>query len=274
MSNESVEKALETVAKLRDPKDGCPWDLRQDHDSLLPYFFEELHEFAESLKTVGPGHPHTHEELGDVLFQVFIHAQLMSEKGTADFNKICDIMSEKLLNRHPHVFDPTFPKFKSPEEVNRAWEEIKAYAKSKKPAHALPPPPAGTPSGPAATQLRGTPRSLPALQRSARVGEKAASWGFDWPEAPAVWDKVREEVAECEAALTPAEEREELGDLLFAIAQYARKKGFDPEDLLNRANDKFIGRFAKMEDLVCRDGRPLKAVTLVEMEAAWTQIKK
>ncbi len=271
MSSESIIKLLKTVAGLRDPQTGCPWDLEQNHESLMPYFFEEIHEFAESLKTVGPQHPHTLDELGDVLYQVLIHVQLMQEQGSADFNKLCEVLNEKLVRRHPHVFDPSFPKFKTSAEVNQAWEQIKVHAKKSSSAAIQ----KNEKNEAPASVLQSVPSSLPSLQRSARIGEKASSLGFDWPDSAQVWEKVREELKECEEARDIDHEKEELGDLLFALAQYARKKKLDPEDLLRAANEKFVKRFEKMEaKLRENSSKKFNEFTLEEMEAAWVAIKR
>lgn len=261
------EKLIELVAKLRDPAEGCPWDIEQDHQSLMPYFFEELHEFKEALDTKGPADPATVEELGDVLYQVAIHAQLMSEKGTSNLDLIADATAEKIRRRHPHVFDPQFPKFKTGAEVTAAWEKIKAASKKALPS-------AASPSS-ATQRLQEVPRQLPSLQRAARIGEKASGFNFDWNNANEIIDKLDEEIAEFKADRDHEEKgQEELGDVLFVIAQLARKKGWDPEKILQRACDKFLYRFEKIERSLGAEGLKVEEVGTEKLEETWQKIKK
>jgi len=188
-----ISDLLKVVKKLRDPHGGCPWDLEQSHESLLPYFFEEVHEFSDALKSFGATHEKTIEELADVLYQVVLHAQMLEEKGASSFDQISALLCQKLIDRHPHVFDPSFPRYKNAAEVNKAWERIKAYAKKKKQSRGVtesPTPESQECSTPASHQLVSIPRALPSLQRSARIGEKAASFNFDWPTAERVIEKV------------------------------------------------------------------------------------
>lgn len=270
-----LEKLIEIVAKLRDPVEGCPWDLEQDHQSLMPYFFEELHEFKEALDSKGAGDPSTVEELGDVLYQVAIHAQLLSEKGTSHLDQIADATAEKIRRRHPHVFDPQFPKFKTGAEVTAAWEKIKAASKR---------PVVGNPATPAASEntslsatqrLQDVPRQLPSLQRAARIGEKASGFNFDWNNANEIIAKLDEEIAEFKADRDHEEKgQEELGDVLFVIAQLARKKGWDPEKILQKACDKFLYRFEKIEKSLNAEGIKVEDAGNEKLEATWQKIKK
>lgn len=271
---EGLEKLIKVVAALRDPQSGCPWDLEQDHLSLLPYFFEELHEFREALESRGPGHADTAEELGDVLYQIVLHAQLLNEKSYRDLDQIAAATAEKVRRRHPHVFDPSFPRFKTGAEVTANWEKIKAASRQEAPA--APSTPAAPPLPLSATaRLRDIPRGLGALQRAARIGEKAAGFDFDWSDAPEVWEKVEEEFQEVKAEFANEKAlREELGDLLFVLAQFARKRGWDPEAILHEANQKFLGRFEGMEKILEQAGVPVMQAGRSRLEAAWLAVKE
>ena len=278
MDLHGLSKLIETVRALRDPASGCPWDRAQTHESLKPYALEEIHEFLESLDSKGSTSPETWEELGDVLFQVVLHSQLLSERGLTHLDEIAGRTAAKLVERHPHVFDPNAERFSTPEQVNLAWERLKAQRKATQAAASVAP----APQPSRAERVASVPRSLPALQRAARVGEKAAAFNFDWRDANAVLPKVREELNELEEALshpdspaTEAHAQEEFGDLLFALAQYARKRCWDPESLLAQATRKFLGRFEIMEQLVEAEGHQLwDTLSLEALDAFWNQAKK
>lgn len=270
-----LEKLIEIVAKLRDPVEGCPWDLEQDHQSLMPYFFEELHEFKEALDGKGAADPSTVEELGDVLYQVAIHAQLLSEKGTSDLDQIADATAEKIRRRHPHVFDPQFPKFKTGAEVTAAWEKIKAASKRPTVGSSATPTLSENTSLSATQRLQDVPRQLPSLQRAARIGEKASGFNFDWNNANEIIAKLDEEIAEFKVDRDHEEKgQEELGDVLFVIAQLARKKGWDPEKILQKACDKFLYRFEKIEKSLNAEGIKVEDAGNAKLEATWQKIKK
>lgn len=267
MELRGLQELIRVVAALRDPAGGCPWDRAQDHRTLMPYALEEVHEFLESLETVGADSPDTWEELGDVLFQVVLHSQLLAERKLTNLDDIADHTAKKLIERHPHVFDPNSPKFSTPEEVNRAWEQLKEKRRAAKPAAAQ-----ATPTR--AARLKAIPRSLPSLQRAARIGEKAASFRFDWPDAPSVWAKVREEVGEFETATSEAHAQEEMGDLLFTLAQYARKRRWDPETLVNAATTKMLIRMERMEALIQQAGQDWDQLSHESLEEYWEKAKK
>lgn len=258
-----LQSLIETVRRLRDPQGGCPWDRAQTHHTLKPYALEEVHEFLESLDRKGADAPETWEELGDVLFQVVLHSQLLSERGLTTLDGIAAQTSAKLVERHPHVFDPKAERFQTPEEVNRAWERLKAQRK------------AGQPPASRASRVSNVPRSLPSLQQASRVGEKAASLGFDWARAEDVLPKLHEELAELEADQGDEKRaQEELGDLLFAAAQYARKRKWDPEACLSTAVRKFLGRFETMEELILREGQDWDRLGLEGLERYWQAAKR
>mgnify|MGYP000950729296 CR=1 FL=1 len=259
------EELIQRIKSLRDPQTGCPWDIEQTHASLTPYFLEEVHEFLDALERHGPSSAKTWEELGDVLFQVALHAELLSEKGHTDLAQVARRLAEKIVERHPHVFDPTAPRYGSADEVNRAWERLKSQRKAA----------SGAPAPNLFERLDEIPRSLPALQRAARMGEKAASFGFDWPNAEEVRPKILEEFQEWTEAQTQGEEREreELGDLLFAIAQYCRLKKWTPESLLHGASDKFLGRMQGLQSLLDEQGLRWETESLESLEAFYQQAK-
>lgn len=263
MLSDTLEKLLDIVKKLRDPNEGCPWDQEQTHTSLIPYFKEELYEFLDELEQHGPDCPDTHEELGDVFFQILFHCQLFEEKGYSSFEKIADKLGKKLMERHPHVFDPKGPRYSNATEVNLAWESLKAKQRSE----------TGPQIYPLTRALKKIPHSMAALQASARIGEKAAAFGFDWKRAEDAWEKVREEIAECEEAESLEHRKEELGDLLFAIAQHARLAGIDPEEALQSANRKFRGRIEKMEAFFEQEQTNWTELSLSEMESYWQRTK-
>jgi MazG family protein len=256
-----LQKLIETVRALRDPTNGCPWDRAQTHASLKPYALEEVHEFVDSLDKQGADSPETWEELGDVLFQVVLHSQLLSERKLTHLDAIAGNTAAKLIQRHPHVFDPQAPKFKTPEEVNKAWEQLKAQKKKDQPPQSR------------TQRISNVPKSLPALQRAARIGEKAASLGFDWKNPSDVLAKVREEAQELAEAKGETHAQEECGDLLFAIAQYARKKKWDPEALLTQASQKFLGRFERLEKAVEAAHQDWDKLSIEELDAHWNAIK-
>ncbi len=261
MSNigEKFERLVAIIARLRDPKSGCPWDLQQTHESLKPYLIEEAYEALDAIDAAGSSKDHRKlaEELGDVLLQVVLHSQLGADAGTFSIDSVIDSISEKLIRRHPHVFGDA--KVGSAQQVTENWERLK-----KKESDAQ-----------GKSILSGLPRSLPALQQSHRIGEKVARVGFDWDRAQEVRDKVREELNEFleadDAALRDsAHVREELGDMLFTVAQLSRKMGMNAEDVLREANDKFCRRFAAMERLANQD---LSNLTAERLQELWEAVK-
>jgi MazG family protein len=196
------------------------------------------------------------EELGDVLLQIFLHAEIASETQKFDLQDIAHGIAEKLIRRHPHVYGDS--EAATTEAVLTQWEAIKQTEKGRGPRRLL----------------HGVGQGLPALARAAKLSKKAAQIGFDWPDSAGVIDKIREELAEVEAEVAGSEARaEEIGDLLFAVASLARKEGLDPEVLCAAANDKFSARFHAMEAHLAATGQPLGTASLDEMEAAWTVIK-
>lgn len=249
------ERLTLVMAILRSPE-GCNWDRQQTHQSLLPYLIEEAYEVVEAIESGRMGD--LKEELGDVLTQVVFHAQLASERGEFTADDAVNRVVEKLIHRHPHVFGER--KELNPKEVRDQWEQIK------------------TNSGEKPSVLGGVPKSMPALTMAFRIGEKAGGVGFDWPNASDVVQKIREELSECEAELESQRDKErladEIGDLLFATASFARKLDIDPETALRRALEKFRTRFNSLEETVREQGKTMGECTLDELEAIWQRVKQ
>jgi len=241
------------VHDLRSPG-GCPWDREQTHASLTPNMIEEAYEAVEALRSGDPAH--MQEELGDVLLQVVLHAEIASETQAFDLQDVAHGIAEKLVRRHPHVYGESAAA--TTDAVLTQWEAIKLQEKG------------GAPR----PHLHGVGRGLPALARAAKLSKKAAGVGFDWPDSAGILDKIREELAEVEAeAPGSAARAQEIGDLLFAVASLARKEGLDPEILCAAANDKFVARFDAMETNVTAAGKSLGTASLDDMEAAWVEAK-
>jgi ATP diphosphatase len=261
-----IRRLIEIMAALRTPGTGCPWDLEQTFATIAPYTLEEAYEVADAIERGDL--EDLREELGDLLLQVVFHARMAEETGAFDFGDVMETITAKLIRRHPHVFGNA--RDLSPEAVKGLWETIKAAekagrAKARGDAAALPP-----------GLLEGVPRLLPALTRAEKLTKKAATVGFDWPEAAQVVAKIREELAEVEeAAAGGAPERieDEIGDLLFAAANLARHFRVDPETALRGANAKFERRFKAIERGLADQGRSAQEATLEEMERLWIAAK-
>lgn len=251
---EAWKKLLDIMATLRGPQ-GCPWDKDQTHESLKACLLEETYEVLDAIDQKNP--QQLKEELGDLLLQVVFHAQIAGEAGEFQMNEILEALSDKLIRRHPHVFgDETA---KHPEEAIGRWEKIKAGER-----------------GPGQSILSGVPPELPALLRAYRLGSKAARVGFDWADSEGVLEKVQEEVLELRESLGAANAQaieEEMGDLLFSLAQLARFLKVNPEEALRKSAQKFQRRFEWMERKVQGTGRPFSELTMEEMEKLWQQAK-
>lgn len=248
---------MRVVARLREPG-GCPWDREQTHASLMPYVIEEAHEVVEAIESKDASR--LREELGDLLLQVVLQARISEEEGDFDVHGVAASLTEKLVRRHPHVFGDA--KADTSSEVTQRWERIKQEEKKDK----------GETSG----VLDGVPKALPALLKAQRLTEKAGKFGFDWPDAEAVLDKLHEEVAELEAdvrAGRTAAARDEFGDVLFVLANMARHLGIDAEAALQGANAKFVRRFRHVEARLREQGRSPAESTLDEMDALWNEAK-
>jgi ATP diphosphatase len=266
-----IERLIEIMAALRTPGTGCPWDLEQDFASIAPYTIEEAHEVADAIHRGDL--VDLKDELGDLLLQVVFHARMAQEQGSFAFPDVVEAITAKLIRRHPHVFGDA--RDLSPGEVKALWGQIKAQEKADKAAaHRA----AGLPE-PAEAKgvLAGVPTTLPALTRAWKLQAKASSVGFDWNDARLVLDTIREETAEIDEALAEGDKaaiKEEIGDLLFVVANLARHVDADPEACLAAANTKFERRFAGIEAALELDGRKAGEATLDELEALWQQVKR
>jgi ATP diphosphatase len=250
----SLSRLLQIMQRLRDPQRGCPWDREQDFASIAPYTIEEAYEVADA---IARGTPNEIEaELGDLLFQVVFHAQMGAERRWFDFASVADAISDKLTARHPHVFAGV--EIGSAAEQTRAWEEHKAKERAARDAPG---------------ELADVPLALPALARAMKLGKRAARVGFDWTDAHGVRAKIDEELREVESA--PAAERAaELGDLLFAVANWSRHLGVDAEQALRLANAKFERRFRAMEALARQRSLRLAALDAAAWDALWNEVKQ
>lgn len=254
----ALEKLINIVAKLRSPEGGCPWDLAQTPVSLIPYIIEESYEVTHAIKS---GNTHDIcEELGDLLLQVILQAQIASENNQFSLADIATGISEKLVRRHPHVFGEVT--VNSVAEVHENWEQIKAQEKGE-----------DQQSIKVAKKLEKYARQLPPLMAAMKISTKAASVGFEWDNVEGVWDKFHEEVQEFEESLQTDDvlhQQSELGDILFVVVNLARWYNLDPELALQETNERFIKRFALLED---RCDRPLSEYSLEELENIWQKVK-
>lgn len=254
-----IEKLLDIMARLRDPKDGCPWDREQDFASIAPYTIEEAYEVAGAIED--EDWPALKDELGDLLFQVVFHARMAEEHGLFDFADVARAINDKMQRRHPHVFAGNTA-IDSAAAQTVAWEEHKKQERAAKAKGGL---------------LDDVPRALPALLRALKLQKRAATVGFDWDSAPKVLEKVVEEAHEIVDAqkrgLSHEKIAEEVGDLLFVVANLARHLKVDPEDALRGTNEKFTRRFAYVEKALIARGQTTGEATLEEMEALWQESK-
>lgn len=265
-----LDDLLQLMARLRHPEHGCPWDLKQSYASIVPYTLEEAYEVADAIER--GDFDHLPGELGDLLFQVVYYSQLATEEGRFGFADVVDGITAKLIRRHPHVF-PDGDLYGAPDAqkleeaaVKQRWEELKAEERAAK---------AEAPEQ--LSLLDDVPQALPALSRAAKLQKRAAQVGFDWPEALPVLDKVREELDEVLEAMSendPQAIAEELGDLLFAVANLARHLKVEPEAALRAANGKFERRFRFIEQALREAGRPIENCSLDELDALWDEAKK
>jgi tetrapyrrole methylase family protein / MazG family protein len=253
--------------RLRLP-DGCPWDREQTHESLRNHLLEEAYEVYDALGSGAT--PALAEELGDLLLQVVLHAQLAAEQGVFDMTDVYAALSSKIVRRHPHVFGDAEARTAS--DVNRQWERIKADERSGAPASVDQEVPAGA-SKPPKGALDGVSRILPALAASQEMQERAANIGYEWPNIEGVLDKVVEELAELRDAATDADRAEEYGDLLFVLVNVARWQGIEAEAALRGANDKFRRRFASVERQAADRSVALRDLSFTELDALWDAAK-
>jgi len=254
-----TQRLLEIMARLRDPQRGCPWDLKQDFKSIAPYTVEEAYEVADAIERGDL--TALEEELGDLLLQVVYHARMAEEQGRFVFEDVARGIADKLVTRHPHVFGEA--DIEDAEHQSRDWEARKAGERAERSAN-------GT--------LDGVAMNLPALTRAEKLQKRASRVGFDWRELGPVFAKVREELAELEqetgVGARPDRVADELGDVLFAVANMARKLGVDPEQALRGTNRKFERRFRHVEARLREQGRSPEQASLEEMDAYWDEAKR
>ncbi|MCH8278115.1 MAG: nucleoside triphosphate pyrophosphohydrolase [Proteobacteria bacterium] len=253
-----IEKLLEVMCKLRDPDNGCPWDVEQDFSSIAPYTIEEAYEVADAIERDDMAG--LRDELGDLLFQVVFHARMAEEAGHFDFDDVAVAISDKMIRRHPHVFG---------DEVERAagvqagsWERIKEAERT---------------NDGDSSALAGVAKALPALKRAQLLGKRAGRVGFDWRNRKGVRDKIHEELDELEEATGTRDEadmEEEFGDVLFAVVNMARHLDIDPEKALTGANYKFERRFRDMENAITADGKRFRDFNVESLERRWRAAKK
>lgn len=254
-----TERLLEIMARLRDPETGCPWDRQQTFKSIAPYTVEEAYEVADAIERQDLAG--LKEELGDLLLQVVYHARMAEEAGLFGFEDVAAGIGDKLTLRHPHVFGTA--QIAGAEAQTRDWETRKAHERAAKAQTGV---------------LDGVPAGMPALTRAEKLQKRAARVGFDWNELAPVFAKVREELTELEQELVErapkARIEDELGDVLFAVANMARKLGVDPEQALRGTNRKFERRFRHMETRLAEQGKHPEEVSLEEMDRYWDEAKR
>lgn len=257
-----LSRLLDVIQQLRDPETGCPWDKKQNFASILPHTIEETYEVVDAILSGDMGD--IKDELGDLLFQIVFYAQLAEEQGHFDFEDIAQGISDKLVRRHPHVFQST--ELKTEDELNQQWEKIKQLERET----------AGKPID--TSTLANIPKGMTPLLRAQKIQKKCAQVGFDWTELPPVVDKIHEEIAEVLVEINAPEPNqqaieEEIGDLLFAVVNLARHSSVNAETALIKANHKFEKRFRQVEQIMTQQGLNVSDASLVQMEAAWQQVK-
>lgn len=261
MSHPELERCIQVVKALRNPETGCPWDLEQSHESLIKFLIEEVYEFVEAVESKDP--KHMEEEAGDVLFQVLLHTTLGEESGKFSLESSAKNLADKLIRRHPHVFNNTNSVKLTPDQVIENWQKIKSSEKNEK-----------------KYSIDEKLLQAPALESAFKIGKKSTTVNFDWENYQQVLMKVEEEWQEVKEELPPGGKfnkervKEEIGDLLFSVAQLARHLDMNPEECLRDANKKFIKRFKKVEDVLKSQGRKMEGTSQAELEEIWVKIKK
>lgn len=261
--NSQLARLLNIMRQLRDPEIGCSWDQKQNFSSIVPHTIEETYEVADAI--LSGNMTDVKDELGDLLFQIVFYAQLAKEQGDFDFEDVAQAISDKLVRRHPHVFQTT--NITTDDELNRQWEEIKQQERDV----------AGKVND--KSLLANIAKGMTPLLRAQKIQKKCANVGFDWTELPPVIDKIHEEIEEVLAEVNVAEPNqlaveEEIGDLLFAVVNLARHTSVNAEAALIKANIKFEKRFRLVEQVIGKQELNMDSASLEQMEAAWQQIKK
>ena len=255
---EITNKLLQVMRDLRDPENGCPWDVEQDFASVAPYTIEEAYEVADAIERGNMDD--LRDELGDLLLQVVFHARMAEEAELFDFEDVAAGISEKMIRRHPHVFGTD--EERADGKKDGSWEQIKENERSKSSDDSA---------------LAGVTKSLPALKRAEKLGKRASRVGFDWPDRRGVHEKIQEELGELEEAVgsrDPDSMEEEFGDLLFAVVNLARHLSIDPEKALTGANYKFERRFRYMEEDIGATGKRFRDFKLETLDQFWRAAKK
>ena len=253
-----IEKLIKVMEHLRDPDNGCPWDLEQNSQSIAPHTIEEAYEVADAIQRNDM--KDLREELGDLLLQPIYHAQMASEDGTFDIYDVIEDITNKMIHRHPHVFGDQ--EANTAADVNELWDKRKALEK---------------PDQTNKSALDGVAQALPALLRAQKLQNKAAKVGFEWEKPERALDKLEEEIAEMREALekgTIEEKTEELGDLLFVLANFGRMLGINPETALRNCNNKFESRFKGIEEDLKLKNKKMEDTPLEELEDLWQEQKK
>lgn len=256
----AIARLIAIMARLRDPDEGCAWDLQQTHETIVPYTIEEAYEVAEAVKSGNPDE--LKDELGDLLLQVVFQARIAEEANTFDFEAVAKAISTKMVRRHPHIFGETT--YRNRAEQREAWEAIKAEERKEKNKSGI---------------LDGVATTLPPVMRAVKLQKRAGRVGFDWPDPAPVMAKIREELDEVETELAQGTDNKsglegEIGDLLFAVINLARKTGIDPDVALTRTNEKFINRFNSIEEKAKSTNQRMEDLSLNQMEEWWQQAKK
>jgi ATP diphosphatase len=261
-----LDKLLWVMGRLRDPETGCAWDLKQDFQSIVPHTLEEAYEVVDAIENGTMDE--VKDELGDLLFQIVFYARLANEQELFDFECIAESITQKLIRRHPHVFDrESHIGVTDLTSLNKQWEKIKRQERqyaSKTGDDSI---------------FAGLTKGLPPLTKAMKLQKRCAKVGFDWPDLPPVVDKIQEEITEVLVELNastpnPKLIEEEVGDLLFAVVNLARHAKVDPETALRKANQKFEKRFRQVEEQMCLDFGSVNDCNLEQMESAWVQVKQ
>lgn len=257
---DNLQKLLDIMEKLRDPNDGCAWDVEQTFETIAPYTIEEAYEVAEAIDNKDMDA--LKDELGDLMFQAVFHARMAEEEGHFNFADVIDAISDKMIRRHPHVFGDE--NYRDSEDQTIAWEEQKARERAAKKQKSI---------------LDGVTVGLPALTRAVKLQKRAARVGFDWPNTSGVIDKLNEEMAELSEELIAKKQdhekiEEEFGDMMFVYANLARHLKIDPEQALKKANNKFTRRFNKIEQEIENKKSSFDQYSLDELEELWVKAKK
>jgi ATP diphosphatase len=262
VTERSIDELLRIMAALRDPQNGCPWDVKQTFETIAPYTIEEAYEVADAIDR--KDYPGLRDELGDLLLQVVFHARMAEEGGRFDFGDVVAAICDKMIRRHPHVFDRDAEKLADAESQTLAWDEHKRRERE-----------AGGDTD--TSVLAGISRGLPEWQRALKLQKRAARIGFDWSNPEPVLDKLREEIDEVRAELVdggdPARVADEVGDVLFVAINLARLANVDYSAALRNANAKFERRFRRMEELAAAEGTQLNGKSLAEQDAYWDRAK-